>query len=97
MDATGIYPRRINAKEVLISQKGEELVFPIEDGTAKLSGGVYEFREPTARREQTVGSEGLSGELPGELEELQPPEPRDDAAARGDCWSTQGDFILSSS
>ena len=58
-----------------------------------LSGRDYEFREPTPRREQTARSEGLSGELQGEPEELRPPESRDDAGASGDLWSIQGDFI----
>ena len=57
-----------NAKELLISQRGEEVLVPIADGTAKLSGGDCEFRELTLRREQTVGSEDLSGELQGESE-----------------------------
>ena len=72
MDASEIYLRRINAKEVLISQKGEEFIFPIADGTAKLSGSENEFREPTPRREQAARSEGLSGELHGEPEGPQP-------------------------
>ena len=32
LDASEIRPRRINAKEVLISQKGEEFRFPVADG-----------------------------------------------------------------
>ena len=36
-----IFPRRINAKEVLITQKGDEFIFPEADGTAKLSGGNW--------------------------------------------------------
>ena len=64
--ASEIYSRRINAKEVLISQKGEEFIFPVADGTVKLSGRAYEFREPTPWREQTVRSEELSGGLQGE-------------------------------
>ena len=56
MDASEIYPRRVNAKEVLIAQKGEEFVFQIADGTAKLSGRDHEIREPTLRREKTVRS-----------------------------------------
>ena len=51
------------------------------------------FREPTLRQEQLVGSEDLSEELQGEPEGLQPTESRDDAEARGDFWSIQGDFI----
>ena len=52
----------------------------------------YELREPTLRREQTAGSEELSGELRGESEEPQPTESKDDADARRDFWSTQSDF-----
>ena len=66
MDASAIYPRRINAKEEQISREGEEFMFPITDGTAKLLGRHYEFRELTQRREQPVRSEDLSGEIHGE-------------------------------
>ena len=67
--------------------------FPIADGTAKLSGRDHEFREPTLRPEQLAGSEDLSGELKGEPEGPQPTESKDDAEARRDFWSIQGDFI----
>ena len=93
MGASENFPRRIDAKGVLTSQKGEEFMFPIADGAAKLSGRDYEFREPTLRREQAVRSEDLSGELQGELGEPQPTESKDDAEARPDFWSIQGDFI----
>ena len=93
LEASEIYPRRINAKELLIRQKDDEFIFPVADGTAKLSGRDYDFREPTLRREQTVRSQDLSGELQGEPEELQPTESRDDAEARRDFYSVQGDFI----
>ena len=90
MDAAEIHPRRINAKEVLISQKGEEFIFSVADGTAKLLGRDREFREPTPR--QTVRSEDLSGDHQGEPEEPQPTESKDDAEARRDFWSIQGDI-----
>ena len=93
MDASEIRARRINAKEVLKPQRGGYFTFPVPDGTAKLSGRDHEFREPTLRREQFVGSEDLSGELPGEPEGPQPTEPKDDAEARNDFWSMEGDFI----
>ena len=38
-------------------------------------------------------SEDLSGEIQGESGESQPVEPTDDAEARADFWSIQGDFI----
>ena len=79
MDASEIYPRRINAKEVHMERIFYILV---ADGTAKLSGREHEFREPTRRREQTVESEDFSGKLQGEPEGVQPAEPTDDAEAR---------------
>ena len=36
MDASEIYPQRIEAKEVLMKQKNDEFLFPFADGTAKL-------------------------------------------------------------
>ena len=93
MGASEIHRRRINAKEVLTPQRREYFKFPVADGTAKLSGRVQEFREPTQRREQPVGSEGFSGEVQGEPEEFQPTAAKDDAEAEKDFWSIQGDFI----
>ena len=92
LDASEIYPRRINAKELFITQTEVEFIFPVAHGTAKLSGRDYEFREPTLRRTQTVGSEDLSGEIQGESEEPQPTEPKDDVEVRRDFWSIQGEF-----
>ena len=80
--ASDIYPRRIKAKEVLISQKDDEFIFPIADGTAKLSGRDYKFRVPSLRREQLVRSEDLRGEIQGESGESQLEEPAGDAEAR---------------
>ena len=48
LDASEIYPRRINAKEVLIKQKDDEFIFPVADGTAKC-------------QEETTNSEKLQG------------------------------------
>ena len=93
LEASDIYHRRIKAKEVLISQKDDDFVFPVADGTAKLSGRGCEFRAPTLKRKQTTRSEDLSVEFQSELEESQPAEPTDDAEARGDFWSIRGDVI----
>ena len=49
------------------------------------------FREPTLLRGQTVRSEDFSGELQCEPGESQQAEPTDDAEARADFWSIQGD------
>ena len=42
-----------------------EILFPIADGKAKLSGRDHEFREPTLRREPTVRSEEFSRKFSG--------------------------------
>ena len=73
--------------------KDDELIFPVADVTAKLSGRDYEFRDPTPRRDQTVRSEDFSRELQVEPEESQPTKPTDDSEARAGFWSIQGDFI----
>ena len=75
----------------------DELILPVADGAAKLSGRDSEFREPTLGREQTVRSEDLSGELQDNSERCPPTESTDDAEARADFWSIQGDFIDRSS
>ena len=92
MDASEIHPRRTNTKEVLTPQAGEDVIFPMADATAKLSGRDA-FRGPTLKREQLVGSEDLSEELQGEPGEPEPTGSKDDAEARADSWSIEGDFI----
>ena len=47
LDASEVYPRRLNAKEVLITQNDGKFVFPVADGSAKLSRRDYEFKDPT--------------------------------------------------
>ena len=82
-----IYIRRLNAKEVLITQRDEECVFLVADGSAKLSGRNCEFQEPTLRRETTVRRENFSGESHGDREEFQPDEKEDDAGIHKDSWA----------
>ena len=94
LDASEIYPRRINAKEVLITQKDDEFIFLVADGTAKLSRRETTNSEnPLKRREPTVRSEDFSRKLHGEPGESQPTESTDDAEAHADFWSIQSDFI----
>ena len=56
LDASEIYPRRINAKEILIRQKDDEFTFSVADGTAKLSGRDCEFREMHSKAGQLQGA-----------------------------------------
>ena len=100
LDASEIYPRRLNAKEVLITPKNGEFVFPVADGSAKLSGRDYELQEPTQRREPTVRTENLSGESHGDREGFQPEETKDDEGINKDFWAhaeARKEFHLSSS
>ena len=83
-DASEIfYPRRINAEEVLITQKEYEFIFPVADGTRTHS------RAGTNRKERRFQWIKLQGE-PGEF---QPTESADDAGARSDFWSIQVDLL----
>ena len=68
LETSNFYLRRINAKEVLITQENDE--FTTADGAAKLSERDCEFRVPTPRLEQTVRIEGLSGDLKVNRENL---------------------------
>ena len=94
--ASEIYPRRLNAKEVLIIQRDGEFIFPVTDGPAKLSGRNYEFQEPTLRLESTVRRDNLSGEFHVDREEFHPEETKDDEGINKDFW-THAEFHSSSS
>ena len=62
------------------------------DGSAKLWGRDNEFQETAPRREQTVRSEGLSGDSHGAAEEsLQNKKTKRQFGK--DFWSMQGDFV----
>ena len=50
MDASEIYSKRLNAKEVIFPKENGELIFPIADGRIKLSGGDQELRTSTLIR-----------------------------------------------
>ena len=54
-------------RSIDITKKGDGFIFPVADGTAKLSGRDYDFREPTVRWEEVERSGDFSGELQGEL------------------------------
>ena len=60
-------------------------------------GRDHEVRESTPRQDQLVGSEDLREELQRNSDGSQPAETRDDAEARNDFWSIEGELHLSSS
>ena len=47
MDASEIHARRLNAKEVSTPMKGDNFMFPVADGTVKISGGDQRLRTST--------------------------------------------------
>ena len=51
LDASTLHVRRLNAKEVLTPLKGENFIFPIADGTVKISGEHQDLRTSTLIKE----------------------------------------------
>ena len=51
MDASEIYSKRLNAKEVIFPKEDGKFFFPIADGRIKFAGGDQELRTPTLIRE----------------------------------------------
>ena len=74
MDASEIYSKRLNAKEVIFP-KQREFIFPIADGRIKTLGGDQELRTSTLIRHRPIQGESnndLLGESEGSL-----PQPHD--------------------
>ena len=74
MDASEIYSKRRNAKEVIFPKEGE-FIFPIADGRIKTPGGEQELRTSTLVRHRPIQGESnvdLLGESEGSL-----PQPHD--------------------
>ena len=93
MDASEIYSKRLNAKEVIFP-KGE-FIFPIADGRIKTPGGDQELRTSTLIRPRRIQGEGhvdFLGESEGSF-----PQPHDSLPDAGeainDFWSMSGSFI----
>ena len=56
MDASEIYSKRLNAKEVIFPQK-REFTFPIADGRIKTLGGDQELKTSTLIRHRPIQGE----------------------------------------
>ena len=56
MDASEIYAKRLNAKEVIFPKQGE-FIFPIADGRIKTPGGDQELRTSTLVRHRPIQGE----------------------------------------
>ena len=94
MDASEIYSKRLNAKEVIFPKQGE-FIFPIADGRIKTLGGDQELRTSTLVRHRPIQGESsvdFLGESEGSLPQPQDSFP-DAGEATNDFWSMSGSFI----
>ena len=94
MDASEIYSKRLNAKEVIFPKQGE-FIFPIADGRIKTPGGDQELRTSTLVRHRPIQGESnidFLGESEGSLPQPQDSLP-DVGEAINDFWSMLGSFI----
>ena len=95
MDASEIYSKRLNAKEVIFHKERGEFIFPIADGRIKPLGGDQDLRTSTLIRQRTIQGDSHV-DFVGESEGSLPP-PHDSFPDAGeainDFWSISGNFI----
>ena len=94
MDASEIYSKRLNAKEVIFPKQGG-FIFPIADGRIKTPGGDQELRTSTLVRHRPIQGESnieflgeSEGSLPSAYDSFL-----DAGEAINDFWSMSGRFI----
>ena len=95
MDASDIYSKRLNAKEVIFHKEKGEFIFPIADGRIKTPGGDQELRTSTSIRQRPIQGEShldFLGESEGSLPPGHDSFP-DAGEAINDFWSMSGNFI----
>ena len=93
MDASEIYSKRLNAKEVIFPNQGE-FIFPIADGRIKTSGGDQDLRTSTLIWHGPIQGESnidFLGESEGSLPQAEDSLP-DAGEAIHDFWSMSGNF-----
>ena len=94
MDASEVYSKRLDAKEVIFLKEGE-FTFPIADGRIKTPGGHQELRTTTLVRHRPSRGESnvdLLGESEGSLPQFHDSLPGA-GEAMNDFWSMSGSFI----
>ena len=84
MDASEIYSKRLNAKEVIFPKKNGKFIFPVADGRITLSGGDQELRTSTLIREHPIRGESQRDFL-GESEGSPTPLPPDSLPDAGEA------------
>ena len=95
MDASEIYSKRLNAKEVIFPKENGKFILPIADERIKFVRGDQELRTSTLVRHRPIQGESnidFLGESEGSL-----PQPQDSLPDAGeginDFWSMAGNFI----
>ena len=94
MDASEIFSKRLNAKEVIFPKQGE-FIFPIAGGRIKKPGGDQELRTSTLIRHRPIQGDShidFLGESEGSLPQPQDSFP-DAGEAINDFWSMSGNFL----
>ena len=89
MEASELHARRLHAKEVLTPMKGDNFIFPVADGTVKISGGDQELRTPTLIREHPIREESRRDFL-GESDGSPLPLPQDSLPDAGEAKNDFG-------
>ena len=94
MDASEIYSKRLNAKEVIFHKETGNFTFPVADGRNKPLGGDQDLRTSTLVRHRPIRGEShvdFSRRIRGSL-----PQPHDSFPDAGeainDFWSMSGNF-----
>ena len=96
MDASELHARRLHAKEVFTPMKGDNLTFPVADGTVKTLGGDQDLRTSTLIGNSPDRGEeqnNLRGESDGSSSTPRQDSSWCDGEANSDLWSISGDFI----
>ena len=95
MDASDIYSKRLNAKEVIFPKENGKFIFPVADGRISLSGGDQEVRTSTLIRKRPNRGKGHVDFLAESEGSLPPPQDSlpDAREAMNDFWSMSGNFI----
>ena len=73
MDASEIYSKRLNAKEVIFPKEKVNFIFPIADGRVKLFGGDQDLRTSTSVRQRPITGESHVDFLEESEGSLPPP------------------------
>ena len=95
MDASEIYSKRVNAKEVIFPKEKGEFIFPIADGRIKLPGGDQDLRTSTLIWDHPIREESHVDFLAKSEGSLPPPQDSlpDAGEAINDFWSMSGNFM----